>query len=99
MPPPPVPRFIGRTLFDWIRNEDTIYEYLNVAYSRNTAFANEDLIQRIRECTEGDGGHAAFASILWSPPAITNDDNRRRYRIKLDFCSILMKFKRKQSML
>lgn len=27
------------------------------------------LNQKIRACTEGKGGHAAFASILWSPPA------------------------------
>jgi hypothetical protein len=24
---------------------------------------------KIRGCTEGNGGHAAFASILWSAPA------------------------------
>lgn len=26
-------------------------------------------MNQIRGCTEGKGGHAAFASILWSPPA------------------------------
>ena len=26
-------------------------------------------MKQIRACTEGPGGHAAFASILWSPPA------------------------------
>jgi pimeloyl-ACP methyl ester carboxylesterase len=31
--------------------------------------AGISLNQKIRACTEGKGGHAAFASILWSPPA------------------------------
>ena len=31
--------------------------------------AGRCLGERIRECTEGKGGHAAFASILFSPPA------------------------------
>mmetsp|Transcript_29633 Transcript_29633/g.42024 ORF Transcript_29633/g.42024 Transcript_29633/m.42024 type:complete len:139 (-) Transcript_29633:345-761(-) len=26
-------------------------------------------MRQIRACTEGKGGHAAFASIMWSPPA------------------------------
>ena len=25
-------------------------------------------VQQIRQCTDGTGGHAAFASIMWSPP-------------------------------
>jgi len=64
LPPPPLPRTVGRVLFDWIRDEGTIYQYLNVAYSRNEAFMGDGLISKIRACTEGKGGHAAFASIL-----------------------------------
>ena len=33
-------------------------------------------MHQIRGCTLGDGGHAAFASIMWSPPLqVQNDDN------------------------
>jgi len=28
-------------------------------------------MQQIRGCTLGDGGHAAFASIMWSPPLVS----------------------------
>ncbi|KAL3781828.1 hypothetical protein HJC23_011137 [Cyclotella cryptica] len=36
------------------------------------------LNQKIRACTEGNGGHAAFASILWSPPASSTDPDWER---------------------
>lgn len=29
-------------------------------------------MHRIRGCTLGNGGHAAFASIMWSPPVLSN---------------------------
>jgi len=75
LPPPLLPRKIGRYLFDMIRNLDTIDKYLENAYSNRMAFDNNDnnggdvLMRQIRSCTEGEGGHAAFASILWSSPA------------------------------
>jgi hypothetical protein len=31
-------------------------------------------MHQIRGCTTGNGGHAAFASILWSPPLKVTDD-------------------------
>ena len=68
LPPPYVPRFIGRTIFDWIRNIKTIDKYLDTAYYHREAFQGT-LPQQIQSCTQGNGGHAAFASILWSPPA------------------------------
>lgn len=68
LPPPPFPRFIGRTIFDWIRNTKTIDKYLDAAYYHQAAFQGT-LPQQIQSCTNGNGGHAAFASILWSPPA------------------------------
>jgi pimeloyl-ACP methyl ester carboxylesterase len=40
---------------------------LNNCYVNEEAF-DEGLMQQIRDCTSGSGGHAAFASILWSPP-------------------------------
>ena len=101
LPAPMIPKIIGRQLFDVIRNEDVIKEYLNAAYVNSKAFdgsfvdsfdgwggcgggsckddgvdANNDggggepsLGIKIRQCTENNGGHAAFASILWSAPA------------------------------
>jgi len=68
LPPPAIPRRIGRFLFDRIRDLNTIEKYLANAYANRAAF-DEELMQQIRGCTEGKGGHAAFASILWSPPA------------------------------
>jgi pimeloyl-ACP methyl ester carboxylesterase len=68
LPPPPLPRSIGRYLFDLIRDKITIEKYLDAAYANSRAF-DEELIQQIKSCTDGRGGHAAFASILWSPPA------------------------------
>ena len=41
LPPPPIPRLIGRYLFDQIRNEKTIEKYLEAAYARKEAFDNE----------------------------------------------------------
>jgi len=68
LPPPAIPRRIGRYLFDRIRDLNTIERYLENAYFSRNAF-NEELMNQIRNCTEGKGGHAAFASILWSAPA------------------------------
>jgi len=68
LPPPSIPRIIGRYLFDRIRDLNTIEKYLENAYANREAF-NEELCHQIRGCTEGKGGHAAFASILFSPPA------------------------------
>lgn len=106
LPAPAVPKAIGRQMFDLIRNEDVIRQYLEAAYVRAEAFdgtfvdsfdgwgciaadndddgrdngrdeattasgsgRGEPLGVKIRACTEGNGGHAAFASILWSAPA------------------------------
>ena len=113
LPPPVIPKNIGRQLFDLIRNENVIRQYLDAAYVRGEAFdgsfvdsfdgwgcvidnddvndgdgndgtgndgvttaaadsdscgRGEPLGVKIRACTEGNGGHAAFSSILWSPP-------------------------------
>ncbi|KAK1734014.1 leucine-rich repeat protein [Skeletonema marinoi] len=75
LPAPAVPKAIARQMFNLIRNEDVIRQYLEAAYVRGEAFDGsfEDgglpLGAKIRACTEGNGGHAAFASILWSAPA------------------------------
>jgi len=98
LPAPAVPKAIGRQMFNLIRNEDIIRQYLEAAYVRGEAFdgtfedgfdgwgciassnaddkngaatagRGEPLGAKIRACTEGNGGHAAFASILWSAPA------------------------------
>ncbi|EEC42901.1 predicted protein [Phaeodactylum tricornutum CCAP 1055/1] len=67
LPAPFLPKTIGRFLFDQIRNLNTIEQYLAAAYVHREAF-DATLMQQIRACTESQGGHAAFASILWSPP-------------------------------
>ena len=83
LPAPLIPKAIGRQMFDLIRNEDVIRQYLEAAYVRGEAFDGtfvdsfddsvnnhgEPLGVKIRACTEGNGGHAAFASIMWSAPA------------------------------
>lgn len=70
LPPPSIPRKIGRILFDKIRDLNTIEKYLDNAYFYRNAF-DEELMKQIRGCTEGQGGHAAFASILWSAPSVS----------------------------
>eukprot|EP00970_Alexandrium_tamarense_P004171 scaffold696_cov197-Alexandrium_tamarense.AAC.3 len=100
LPAPPVPKAIGRALFDTIRDENVVDQYLDVAYVHREAFDGSfddsfdgswgsgddvvvvgkgvDLGSKIIGCTEGNGGHAAFASILWSPPAsqVGGDDEQ-----------------------
>ena len=41
LPPPPIPRWIGRYLFDKIRERRTIEKYLSTAYSNPTAFGDD----------------------------------------------------------
>ncbi|KAL7575026.1 hypothetical protein ACA910_010838 [Epithemia clementina (nom. ined.)] len=68
LPAPWFPKIVGRYLFDRIRDLKTIETYLEAAYFNRAAY-DRSLIQQIRDCTElSNGGHAAFASILWSPP-------------------------------
>ena len=75
LPAPWLPKVVGRYLFDRIRDLKTIEQYLTAAYGNTDAFDSE-LMQQIRACTEGTGGHAAFASILWSPPITIQKDDR-----------------------
>lgn len=70
LPPPKIPKLIGRYFFDRIRDLKTIETMLDYVYANRGAF-DEELCQQIRGCTEGKGGHAAFTSILWAPPATT----------------------------
>lgn len=35
-------------------------------------------MHQIRGCTLGDGGHAAFASIMWSPPLQVQKDDKNK---------------------
>jgi pimeloyl-ACP methyl ester carboxylesterase len=67
LPAPRIPKAIGRFLFDRIRYPKTIGAFLKSTYVNADAY-DDVFIQQIRNCTEGSGGHAAFASILWSPP-------------------------------
>jgi hypothetical protein len=67
LPAPTVPRIIGRYLFDRMRDFGTIRRFLENSYYSSEAY-DDELVRQIRACTEGSGGHAAFASIMWSPP-------------------------------
>jgi pimeloyl-ACP methyl ester carboxylesterase len=67
LPAPLIPKLIGGFLFDRIRDLRTLELYLASAYANAGAY-DTTLVQQIRACTEGSGGHAAFASIMWSPP-------------------------------
>ena len=93
LPPPPIPRQIGRYLFDKIRDYDTIEKYLDNAYSNRDAF-DDELIHQIRQCTEGKGGHAAFASILFSPPATFDGNFQKNFYHELTElkCDVLLIF-------
>lgn len=82
LPPPPIPRIVGRFLFDKIRDLGTIEQYLETAYYHREAF-DDDLMRQIQACTEGKGGHAAFASILWSPPATFSTDSANDFATNL----------------
>jgi pimeloyl-ACP methyl ester carboxylesterase len=67
LPAPPIPKHVGHFLFDRMRSKQTIEQFLTQTYSSEAAY-DDKFIQQVRDCTEGAGGHAAFASILWSPP-------------------------------
>jgi len=86
LPAPFIPKFIGRYLFDRIRDLKTISTFLNNCYANRAAY-DERLMHQIRECTIGAGGHAAFASILWSPPVTVDLPNRAE---KANFEACLM---------
>lgn len=76
LPAPPIPKLVGRYLFDRIRDEATIREFLATTYSNREAY-DDTLVQDVRRCTDNNGGHAAFSSILWSPSL--RFDNRGFY--------------------
>lgn len=98
LPAPVLPKLVGRYLFDKIRDLKTIEQYLATAYVNRDAF-DQDLMEQIRSCTTGSGGHAAFASIMWSPPITTTLPNQLE---RVDFygclaslqCDVLLLFGR-----
>lgn len=92
LPAPALPRKVGRILFDWIRDLGTIEKYLETAYANRKAFGL-DLMKQIRGATEGNGGHAAFASIMWSPPATVKAQNFYE-ALSLVECDVLLIFGR-----
>lgn len=98
LPAPIIPKRIGRFLFDRMRDYSTIQQFLLSTYVNPSAF-DTSLVEQIRSTTEGRGGHAAFASILWSPPvtvelpseALTDDYYDCLEQIK---CDVLLVFGR-----
>jgi pimeloyl-ACP methyl ester carboxylesterase len=50
------------------------------------------LVRQVQDCTANNGGHAAFASILWSPP-LQVDNNKGFYDcLDLIQCDVLLCF-------
>jgi pimeloyl-ACP methyl ester carboxylesterase len=123
LPPPKIPKIIGRYLFDRIRDLDTIEKYLENAYANRKAFDKElvsiawvvfigdvynyfwpidtavyvlqlEQMNQIRGCTLGNGGHAAFASILWSPPLQVSGTEKSNFQECLSRlkCDVLLVF-------
>lgn len=88
LPAPILPKFLGRILFNIIRNHKTIEQFLKATYVHEDAYTTEnsntksDFMEQIYNCTTSNGGHAAFASILWSPP-ITISIDQNRYDSKM----------------
>lgn len=75
LPPPPLPRAVGRFLYDRMRDTSNIQTMLSAVYAEPKAIGDE-LPAQIRAVTDAsEGGHAAFASILWSPPSATVQDS------------------------
>jgi pimeloyl-ACP methyl ester carboxylesterase len=68
LPAPNLPKRIGRYLFDQMRSTTIIQQFLKATYCHDPLLYHPQLIQEIQQCTNDPGGHAAFASILWSPP-------------------------------
>ena len=90
MPPPGLPRIIGRFAYDTLRSKTNIENLLAKTYFDAEA-SLADLPEKIRSVTErSTGGHAAFASILWSPPATFEWHNAARQEKPLtDFYDLL----------
>ena len=93
LPAPVVPKAVGRFFFDRIRDPVNIKRFLRATYVNPAAY-DDSLIQQIRACTLGPGGHAAFASILWSPPvSIAGVDHMYDCLERLQ-CDVLLLFGR-----
>ena len=75
---------------------NTIRRFLENSYFHPNAF-DDELVYQIRACTENQGGHAAFASILWSPPVNHHHPNKKKnfYEYLTDLeCDVLIVFGR-----
>lgn len=68
LPAPLVAKHVGRYFFDRMRDRSTIRTFLETTYVHPPELYDVTLVEQILATTEGPGGHAAFASILWSPP-------------------------------
>ncbi|GMI34137.1 hypothetical protein TeGR_g12197 [Tetraparma gracilis] len=69
LPAPPIPRFLGKVLYDLIRSPSVIARFLDECYCDPAAHLSDSLGEKIRAVTvENRGGPAAFSSILFSPP-------------------------------
>lgn len=74
LPGPPLPRAFGRFMYDQLRDPQQIQRLLTRTYATANDQAFGSLPLQIRQVTDvSAGGHAAFASILFSPPATLPD--------------------------
>lgn len=91
LPAPAIPKAVGRYLFDRIRDLNTVEQFLTATYSCREAFSDE-LMNQIRGCTLGNGGHAAFASIMWSPPLRSKGSSDFYDCLRKVSCDVLLVF-------
>ena len=69
LPGPAIPRAIGRWTYDRLRDPANIKALLEKTYARPAESKIDELGDKIRAVTDdSEGGHAAFASIMWCPP-------------------------------
>ena len=63
-------RWIGKTLYDQIRNPSNVNTLMSECYSSPVAHESDGICAKIINAASHNGGHAAFSSILFSPGAV-----------------------------
>jgi pimeloyl-ACP methyl ester carboxylesterase len=87
LPPPPIPRWIGRYLFDKIRERSTIEKYLSTAYANPYAFG-DDLVS-IMSCVAQNNAFCTNTFLIFSISLSQLDcTNKKLYRRKRWACCI-----------
>ncbi len=76
--------------------DDLLVKYSDILSYAECSVLLESIMKmkQIRACTEGKGGHAAFASIMWSPPATFPESHPKGFYDNLAKieCDVLLLF-------